>query len=169
MSARLPMRPYLIADTPRLQDLFAQAIDELTQEEYDEDQRLAWITRAADAESFAKRLGSNITILVEQSGEILGFASLSGGKEIDMLYVHPYAVGQGVGSALLDALEKLATARGAEAIFVDASDTAHEFFTRRGYADVRRNTVPIDGVWLSNTTMTKPLTKTAAPTSSRSH
>lgn len=154
----LPLRPFLIADTSRLQDLFAQAIEELTQDEYDEDQRLAWITRAADAEAFAKRLTANVTILVEQDGEILGFASLAGNKEVDMLYVHPYAVGQGVGTTLLDAMERLATARGTEAIFVDASDTAHEFFTRRGYADVRRNTVPIDGVWLSNTTMTKPLT-----------
>ncbi len=159
MSAPLPMRPFLIADTPRLQDLFAQSIEELTQDEYDEDQRLAWITRAADAEAFANRLGSNLTILVEQDGEILGFASLAGNKEIDMLYVHPYAVGQGVGSALVEAMEKLAAARGAENLSVDASDTAHEFFSRRGYADVRRNTIPLDNVWMSNTTMTKPLAK----------
>lgn len=158
-AAALPMRPFLIADTSRLQDLFAQSIEELTQDEYDEDQRLAWITRAADAEAFAKRLGANVTILVEQDGEILGFASLKGNKEIDMLYVHPYAVGQGVGSALLEAMERLAKARGAESLSVDASDTAHEFFSRRGYADVRRNTIPIDNIWVSNTTMLKPLAK----------
>lgn len=169
-AAALPMRPFLKADTPRLQDLFANAIEELTQDEYDEEQRLAWITRAADAEAFAKRLIANVTILVEQDGEILGFASLAGGKEIDMLYVHPDAVGQGVGSALLGAMEKLAAARGAQALFVDASDTAHEFFTRRGYADVRRNTVPIDNVWVSNTTMTKPLAaQKPAAASSRVH
>lgn len=167
MSA-LPLRPYLLADTPRLQDLYAQAIEELTQDEYDEEQRLAWIERAADAQGFAERLGRNVTILVEQGGEILGFASLSGNAEIDMLYVHPYAVGQGVGSALVDALERLAKARGAETLTVDASDTAHEFFSRRGYADVRRNTVPFGDVWLSNTTMMKPLAKPAAA-SSRSH
>lgn len=158
-AAALPMRPFLIADTPRLQDLFAQSIEELTQDEYDEDQRLAWITRAADAEAFAKQLGANLTILVEQDGEILGFASLKGNKEIDMLYVHPYAVGQGVGSALVEAMERLAKARGAESLSVDASDTAHEFFSRRGYADVRRNTIPIDNIWVSNTTMLKPLAK----------
>jgi putative acetyltransferase len=166
MSA-LPMRPFLLADTPRLQDLFAQSIEELTRDEYDEDQRLAWITRAADAEAFAKRLRANVTILVEQDGEILGFASLAGNNEIDMLYVHPYAVGQGVGSALVAAMEKLAAARGTETLLVDASDTAHDFFSRRGYADVRRNTIPIDNVWVSNTTMTKPLAKPAS--AGRSH
>lgn len=166
MSA-LPLRPFLLADTPRLQDLFAQAIEELTQDEYDDEQRLAWITRAADAQAFADRLGKNVTILIEQDGEILGFASLASNAEIDMLYVHPYAIGQGVASALVDALERLAKARGAETLTVDASDTAHEFFSRRGYADVRRNTVPIGDVWLSNTTMIKPLAKPAA--ASRSH
>ncbi len=168
MSAPLPLRPFLLADTPRLQDLYAQAIEELTQDEYDEEQRFAWIERAADGQAFADRLGKNITILVEQDGEILGFASLAGNTEIDMLYVHPHAVSQGVGSALIDALERLAKARGAEALTVDASDTAHEFFSRRGYADVRRNTVPFGDVWLSNTTMTKPFAKPAAA-SSRSH
>ncbi|HRY06600.1 MAG TPA: GNAT family N-acetyltransferase [Hyphomicrobiaceae bacterium] len=167
MSA-LPLRPFLLADTPRLQDLYAQAIEELTQDEYDDEQRLAWITRAADAQEFANRLGKNVTILVEQGGEILGFASLAGNSEIDMLYVHPYATGQGVGSALVDALERLAKARGAETLMVEASDTAHEFFSRRGYADVRRNTVPMGEVWLSNTTMMKPLAKSATA-SSRSH
>lgn len=164
----LPLRPFLLADTPRLQDLFAQAIEELTQDEYDEEQRLAWIERAADAQAFAERLAKNVTILIEQAGEILGFASLAGNAEIDMLYVHPYAVGQGVASTLVDAMERLAKARGAQALTVEASDTTHEFFSRRGYADVRRNSVPMGEAWLSNTTMMKPLAKPSA-VSSRSH
>lgn len=158
-AASLPMRPFMVADTPRLQDLFAQSIEELTQDDYDEDQRLAWMSRAVDAEAFAERLSANVTILVDLDGEILGFGSLKDNKEIDMLFVHPYAVGQGVGSALLDALERLAGARGAQSLSVDASDSAREFFEHRGYAAVRRNSVPIDGVWLSNATMTKPLAK----------
>ncbi len=52
---------------------------------------------------------------------------------LDMLYVHPYFAGQGVGTALADALELLAKARGATEIKVDASDTAQIFFEDRGY------------------------------------
>lgn len=161
-ASSFPLRPFLKADTGRLQDLFAQSIEELTQDEYDEEQRLAWMSRAADAEAFALRLARAVTILIEVDGEILGFASLvetpdKVTREIDMLYVHPYATGQGVASALVDALERIAVARGAETMNVDASDTAHDFFEQRGYVDVKRNTVPIDDVWLTNTTMTKPL------------
>ena len=50
-----------------------------------------------------------------------------------MLYVHPAATGQGVGAMLVDALEKLAGARGATKLTVDASDTARDFFEKRGY------------------------------------
>lgn len=168
MRRAYPLRPFLPADTLRLQDLFAQSIEELTQDEYDEEQRLAWISRAADGEAFADRLSRNTTLLVEVDGELLGFASLSPGNgEIDMLYVHPYAVGQGVGSTLVDALERLASARGAEDLVVDASDTARAFFESRGYELVRRNTLPIDGVWVANTTLKKVLVKPGTRTSGK--
>jgi hypothetical protein len=74
-----------------------------------------------------------------------------------MLYVHPSAAGQGVASMLCDALEKLAGARGAKSLTVDASDNAQEFFAKRGYVAKQRNTVTVNGEWLANTTMQKTL------------
>ncbi len=67
------------------------------------------------------------------------------------------STGQGVGAMLCDALEKLATARGAKELTVDASDTARGFFEQRGYLARQRNTVTVNGEWLANTTMVKPL------------
>ena len=93
----------------------------------------------------------------------VGFASLKGADHIDMLYVHPSAAGQGVASMLVDALEKLAGARGAKSLTVDASDTAEPFFTKRGYVAKQRNTVTLNGEWLANTTMQKTLADGAAP------
>ncbi len=58
-----------------------------------------------------------------------------------MLYVHPAAAGQGAGAMLCDALEKLAAARGAKELTVEASDTARGFFEKRGYVAQHRNTV----------------------------
>jgi len=57
------------------------------------------------------------------------------------------------------ALEKLAGARGAKEITVDASDAARGFFEKRGYSAQSRNTVSLGGEWLANTTMTKLLTE----------
>lgn len=157
MSNEFPLRPFLPADTMALRDLFAQSIEELTADDYDEDQRLAWAASAADADAFRARLGGTLTLIVQVEGEYLGFGSLKDNKTIDMLYVHPDFAGEGVGTAIADALEKIAGARGAEAVTVDASDTAMPFFESRGYAAVQRNSVPRDDQWLSNTTMIKPL------------
>ena len=74
-----------------------------------------------------------------------------------MLYVHPAAVRQGVATVLVDALEKLAAARGSSALSVDASDTARPFFQKRGYSAESRKTVPLGDEWLGNTAMKKSL------------
>jgi putative acetyltransferase len=168
MSANFPLRPFMPADTMALRDLFAQSIEELTADDYDEEQRLAWAASAADAGEFRARLAGMLTLVVQLAGEYLGFGSLKDNKTIDMLYVHPDFAGEGVGSALLEALEKIAGARGAPQITVDASDTAVAFFERHGYMAVQRNSVPRVDQWLSNTTMAKRLadsqTKTSRPT-----
>ena len=163
-TASYPLRPFLPADTMALRELFAQSIEELTQDDYDDDQRLAWIEQAEDATAFAKRLGEATTLIVHSGGEALGFASLTkDNKTLDMLYVHPHHARQGVGAALCDAMEKIARARGAETLSVDASETAVLFFEARGYAPIQRNSIPVGDEWLTNTTMTKQL-KAAAVT-----
>ncbi|MDO9382705.1 MAG: GNAT family N-acetyltransferase [Hyphomicrobiaceae bacterium] len=151
------LQPFLPGDTIALADLFAQSIEELTADDYTEGQRIAWASAAADGEAFAERLGGMVTLVVRAEGEYAGFASLKDNATIDMLYVHPDFAGQGVGSTLVDALEKLAKARGAGSLTVDASDTAEEFFERRGYVPQLRNTVPREDEWLANTTMKKDL------------
>lgn len=160
--ADFPLRPFLPGDTMALRELFAQSIEELTQDEYDEDQRAAWAMAAEDTNAFAQRLAQSLTLVVQVDGEYLGFGSLKDNKTIDMLFVHPYYAGEGVGTALLTALEKIAAARGAEALSVDASDTAQEFFERQGYEATQRNSIPLDDQWLSNTTMIKPLKPAAS-------
>lgn len=157
MTTSYPLRPFLIADTMALRDLYAQSIEELTADDYDDDQRLAWAATAADAEAFANRLGSMTTLVVQVEGEYAGFASLKDNTVFDMLYVHPYFAGQGVGAALADAIERLAQGRGAKEITVEASDTAAPFFEGRGYEATQRNMIPREDLWLPNTTMKKRL------------
>lgn len=154
------LQPFLPGDTLTLVDLYAQSIEELTADEYNEDQRLAWASAAADAEAFAERLGAMVTLIVKVDGQYAGFGALKDNAILDMLYVHPYFARQGVGSTLADALERLAKARGATSITVEASDTAEEFFERRGYVAQHRNSVPCEDEWLTNTTMKKNLEET---------
>jgi putative acetyltransferase len=166
MAQALPkpaLRPMLPADIPVLAAIFAAAIEELTGDDYSEAQQQAWAGAADDEEAFGKRLSGQLTLVATLQNSPVGFASLKGADHIDLLYVHPSAVGQGVASMLCDALEKLAGGRGAKSLTVDASDNAAEFFVKRGYVATRRNTVTVNGEWLANTTMQKTLAKDAAP------
>jgi putative acetyltransferase len=155
------LRPFLVADVPMLAAIFAASIEELTGDDYSESQQEAWMAAAED-EEFGKRLASDLTLIATLEGSPVGFASLRGNDHIRMLYVHPAVAGQGVATLLVDALEKLAGARGAKELTVDASDTAQGFFAKRGYTAKQRNSVTINGEWLANTTMQKTLG--AAPT-----
>jgi putative acetyltransferase len=151
------LRPFLAEDTPMLAAIFVAAIEELTGEDYNEAQQQAWAGAADDEEQFGKRLASELTLIATLQNSPVGFASLKGADHIDMLYVHPGVAGQGVGSMLCEALEKLAGARGAKALTVEASDNAEGFFAKRGYVGKQRNTVTVNGEWLANTTMVKTL------------
>ena len=151
------LRPYLAEDAPVLAAIFVASIEGLTGDDYSEAQQEAWMAVADDEAEFGKRLASELTLVATLEGAPVGFASLKGKDHIDLLYVHPGAVGQGVALMLCDALEKLAGARGAKSLTVDASDNAAEFFLKRGYEARQRNTVTINGEWLANTTMQKSL------------
>jgi putative acetyltransferase len=156
------LRPFLIEDTPLLAEIFRASISELTAEDYSERQQAAWISSVEDEEEFAKRLGAQLTLIATLNGSPVGFAGLANNETIDLLYVHPAATGQGVGAMLVDALEKLAGARGTKKLRADVSDTALDFFKKRGFTPYRRNTVQRGGEWLSNTTMEKTLSKGGA-------
>src|SRR6202022_884212 len=128
-----------------------------------ETQQQAWSSAADDEEAFGKRLAGQLTLIATLQNSPVGFASLKGADHIDLLYVHPSAVGQGVASMLCEALEKLAGGRGATSLTVDVSDNAQEFFLKRGYVGKQRNTVTVNGEWLANTTMQKTLANGATP------
>ncbi len=150
------LRPFLPDDVPVLAAIFAASIEELTGDDYSEQQQQAWM-EAAESEEFGKRLASDLTLIATLEGSPVGFASLHGADHIRMLYVHPAVAGQGIATMLVDALEKLAGGRGATGLTVDASDTAQGFFARRGYIAQQRNSVTINDEWLANTTMKKTL------------
>ncbi len=150
------LRPFLPADVPMLAAIFVASIQELTGDDYSEAQQEAWMS-AGETEEFGKRLAADLTLIATLDGSPVGFASLRGADHIRMLYVHPAVGRQGIATMLVDALERLAGGRGAAALTVDASDTAQNFFAKRGYTAMQRNSVTMNDEWLANTTMKKTL------------
>lgn len=155
--SQLALRPMLPEDAPILAEIFRASINDLTGDDYTEAQQEAWAAAADDDEAFSARLASALTLVATYDGAPVGFASLVANSRLDMMYVHPAAAGQGAATMLCDALEKLATARGAKELSVEASDCARALFERRGFVARTRNTVFVNGEWLANTSMMKSL------------
>lgn len=160
-----PLRPFLPTDTPVLAEIFREAIYELAQEDYDEDQRIAWMSAAQDEDEFGARLESQLTLVALDAGEPAAFVSLKDNIEVDMIYVLPGFAREGAGSALMDAIIKIASARGAAFLTADVSDTAKPFFEQLGFVAERRNMKMIEGEALGNMTMRKTLNETPNPNS----
>ena len=156
MSA-VSLRPYVPADARRCAEIFRSSIDELAADDYSDDQREAWASRADDEAAFGKGLSAMLTLIALVDGEPAGFASLKGTDVIHMLFVAPDHAREGVATALLDALTKLAAARGAKRLTVEASEVAKPLFDKLGFTAEKRNVVNVNGEWLANTTMTKTL------------
>lgn len=157
------LRPFLPADVQLLSEIRFAAIEELTVDDYDEEQRRAWASAVDDDEEFAQSLEKGLTLVALIGGGPVGFIALQDGGLIDQIYVHPAVARTGVATALIDAIEKLAAARGVATLVTEASDTAKPLFEKRGFAAERRNTIEIDGEYLGNTHMTKALAPKAAP------
>ena len=151
------LRPYLPQDAPFLAEIFRASIEDLTGDDYSPAQQEAWAAEADDLDAFAERLGKHLTLIATVEGSPIGFVSLDTPTDIGLFYVHPAVARLGVGTMLLDAVEKLATARGTTKLQVDASDTAYVLFTRRGFSAIRRNSVSVGNEWLGTTTMSKTL------------
>jgi putative acetyltransferase len=151
------LRPYLPADGRACAAIFRAAIEEIASEDYSQAQCEAWAAAADDEAAFAKALADMLTLVATEDGETIGFASLKGADHIEMVYVDPEFARQGVGAALLDAMERIARGRGATKLTADVSDTARPLFDRRQFVAERRNIKPLDEEWLGNTTMSKAL------------
>ena len=156
-------RPYLPTDAARCAAIFRDAVEFSSADDYDDDQRAAWAARADDEDAFGLKLAQELTIVATLEGFVVAFASLKGADELDMLYVDPAAGRQGVGTALVDAIARLAGARGAKRLTANASDVVKPLFDRLGFAAERRSLVQLDDQWLAHTTMTKTLDANAAP------
>ena len=167
MSPAPALRPYLPADAARCAAIFRASIEALASEDYSADQCEAWAARADDAAAFGAGLAQSLTLIATLEGASIGFASLKGADVLDMLFVDPDHARRGVGTMLIDALTRIAAARGAERLSAEVSDTARPLFERRGFVAQRRNLVAKGEEWLGNTTMTLALPKPAAASTTR--
>ena len=153
------IRPYRPGDEDALAEVFFTSVREAGRRDYSEEQVRAWATGCPDPSTFADRAGDGrlLLVAVDTNDRVVAYADLENDGRIDHLYCRPTWIGSGVGSALYEAIESEARARGIQRLFVEASEAARRLFERNGFRVVRRNDLERHGVELHNFDMDKDL------------
>ena len=153
------IRSYRPGDEHALAEVFFTSVREAGRYDYSEEQVRAWATERPNPSTFADRAedGRLLLVAVDTNDRVVAYADLEDDGHIDHLYCRPSWIGRGVGSALYEAIEGEARARGMQLLFVEASEAARRLFERKGFRVVRRNDLERHGVEIHNFAMEKDL------------
>ena len=155
----MELRRYRSEDLPVLARLFGETVRRVNIRDYTRAQAEAWAAGEADLlarDDWFRRL---YTLVAVVDGRIAGYGNVDDTGYLDHLFVRWDCQGQGVATALCDALEARCRELGVDAVTVHASRTALPFFLRRGYAVEREQQVPVRGQALTNYAMGKALNR----------
>ncbi len=103
------IRPFRDDDARATAQIFFDSVRLGTRDYYDKAQRLAWAPRVPEATKWLDRLKSQTVLVAERNGRVVGFMTLTAEGSIDLAYVAPDAIGQGIGKALYDAILSVAS------------------------------------------------------------
>jgi putative acetyltransferase len=142
-------------DALAIATLYHDTVRKINSRDYAPSQIEAWAGETPDEEKWRERQTNRTTFVDEHNGTIRGFAELEDNGHIGAIYVHADYQGEGIGSALLDEVEKEAAAREVTCLSTEASITAQPFFARSGFETVATQDVEYRGQIFRNHRMRK--------------
>ncbi len=113
-------------------------------------------------ERFLQNPGEEIRLVAEVDGQIVGIGALVvANSELRACYIHPAAARQGVGSALVSEIERIAKDDGLTHLQLASSINAEPFYASHGYEVVERGEhVLRTGVRMASVKMRKSFAQT---------
>jgi putative acetyltransferase len=121
------------ADAEAILDLHIASIRAFGPETYDDEQVEAWAYKEGGP-SYPIGHPEHVVLVAERAGEIAGFGDIAPPEcELYAVYVHPEHAGEGVGTAILDLLERTASDHGCDRLELTASKNAVGFYAQAGY------------------------------------
>ena len=132
------LRNYRSTDCAALAELFYQTVHTVNARDYSKEQLDAWATGKVNLDEWNRSFLEHHTIVAVADHEIAGFGDMDASGFLDRLFVQKDHQGEGIGTAICDALEQWVQEAN---ITTHASLTARPFFESRGYRVVREQTV----------------------------
>jgi GNAT superfamily N-acetyltransferase len=139
-----------------------RSIAECCLEDHRNDQQIlsAWLANKTPENLRAWFSSAGYAVVSVRDGGIVGVAMLSPAGMVTLNYLVPEARFQGLGGAMLRALEEEAARRGHGEITLCSTVTAHRFYLGKGYADTGRVSSMFG---LTSPVMAKMLVKAPVP------
>jgi nitroimidazol reductase NimA-like FMN-containing flavoprotein (pyridoxamine 5'-phosphate oxidase superfamily)/GNAT superfamily N-acetyltransferase len=115
-------------------ELFTQTVHIVGGCYYSPEEVEAWAPSHPDVAAWAVFFNRRHTLVADSENGIVGFGCLdAGGETVDMLFTHHARRNEGVGSAILNELEREIMRRGNSEARLITSATAWNFYLKRGY------------------------------------
>ena len=146
------IREYETRDLDEIANLFYDTVHTVNRKDYTQEQVDVWASGTIDRVKWDQSLLEHYSVVAVEDNLIVGFGDMDATGYLDRLYVHKEYQGQGIATAICDALEDRLKGR---TYFVHASITAKCFFEKRGYVEVKKQQVERAGVLLTNYVMKK--------------
>ena len=131
MAVTPSIRPLRDADVPDVVALVARTIDASYAAHYGPE-ALAFFKRYHASGEVIREAGDGATVVVEDDGHVAGTGTIVDGH-VKRVFIDPACQGMGIGTTIMDHLERLARDTGRETVALDASLPAKRFYDRRGY------------------------------------
>jgi GNAT superfamily N-acetyltransferase len=133
----LRIRRFRQEDAPKVSHLIRKALLEVNSRDYPKRVIDFMCDRFTPRNLIEVSSRRDMYVVVHES-KVLATGAL-GGDEIMTVFVHPRFQGRGIGSKMMDFLEGVAVKRNHRSVKLSSSITAHGFYRKRGYRDLRVN------------------------------
>lgn len=120
------------ADAEAILDAHIASILGVCAPDYSPEQISAWVSPKNAAQYIRAMTGGHLMWVAEDTGRVLGFVDLVGDM-LEGLYLHPGAIGKGIGRRLLETAEQAARAAGYRRLELYSTLTSYRFYMHMGY------------------------------------
>ncbi len=129
-------------DKAALLRVHVDAIKVLAKGAYTDEELRAWYGRLT-TDSYTEVINARVVLVAEVGGEVVGFCQFDPGTgEVEATLVDPRYAHAGVGSALLEKVERIAVDGGLHALHLASSVNAESFYRKHGFEVRVRSVFP---------------------------
>ena len=131
------MRLFQDEDAEKLSQIIRSDLEQINSKDYDAEVIVA-MTKHFSPETLKQMAREREVFVIEVESEVAGIISLIENK-IFSVFVDPTLQGKGVGKKMMNYIEQVIKDRGYGYVELPSSITAHEFYKKLGYEDVRES------------------------------